>query len=189
MMMARLPETGTAPTSPVRGEVEAQRRVRGRTVKARRLRVQGSDAESRLWYHLRNRALGGFKFARQVPVGPYVADLICRERGLIVEVDGGQHDWSTTDAPRTAWLNSQGYSVVRFWNNEVLINTDGVLEALLAVLEGNPSPDLRFAPATLSPTGRGSRGARAASAAYAARSKQQPRSVPLPVGERLGEGS
>ncbi|GGF41041.1 hypothetical protein GCM10011321_34730 [Youhaiella tibetensis] len=188
--MARLPDRGSTPTSPLRGEVDAQRRVRGaKVLRARQLRIRASDAENRLWYHLRNRALGGFKFARQLPIGPYVADFVCRERNLVVELDGGQHDWSTTDARRTEWLNGQGYSVVRFWNNEVLANTDGILEMLLAVLEGNPSPDLRFAPATLSPTGRGTRGARAASAAFVARSKQHLQSVPLPVGERLGEGS
>ncbi|MFD1941020.1 endonuclease domain-containing protein [Paradevosia shaoguanensis] len=188
--MARLPETGAAPTSPLRGEGDARRRVRGAKVtRAKALRSNATDAEGRLWLHLRNRLLGGHKFARQVPVGPYVADFICREKGLVVEIDGSQHAGSDADARRAARLNAQGYSVVRFWNDEVLENTDGVLLALLATLNGDPSPDLRFAPATLSPTGRGTRGARAASAAVAARSKQQPQSVPLPDGERLGEGS
>jgi very-short-patch-repair endonuclease len=150
------------------------------------LRKAGTVAENRLWYVLRNRNFEDLKFVRQLPVGPYFADLACREVALIVELDGGQHSESISDERRTAYLCSQGYSVLRFWNNEVMQNRDGVLDAMLRVIAGNPSPDLRFAPATLSPTGRGIRGARAAAAAKAS---IKARSVPLPVGERLGEGS
>jgi len=178
--MARLPTTPAVPTSPLRGEVDAQRRVRGGATgaRAKTLRTNATEAEGRLWWHIRNRMLGGFKFSRQVPVGPYVADFVCRERGLIVEIDGSQHAESKTDEKRTARLNDEGYSVVRFWNNEVLGNTDGVLLALLATLNGDPSPDLRYAPATLSPEGRGTKGAKAAGASSMARS------TPLPSGER-----
>jgi very-short-patch-repair endonuclease len=146
----------------------------------RALRSNASLAENRLWYVLRDRGLDRRKFVRQLPVGPYIGDFACREIGLIVELDGGQHATSTTDAARTAYLNAQGYAVLRFWNNEVIKNRDGVLFAIRSVIEGSPSPDLRFAPATLSPMGRGIRGIRAAASsqrvAYA-------RSIPLPNGE------
>ena len=74
---------------------------------------------------------------------------------LVVDLDGGQHAESISDEKRTAYLNAQGYSVLRFWNNEVLSNREGCWQAIHAVLAKNPSPDLRFAPATLSPEGRG----------------------------------
>jgi very-short-patch-repair endonuclease len=166
------------------------------TRRARQLRKQGTDAENRLWYVLRNRTLDGLKFVRQMPVGPYFADFACREVALIVELDGGQHAESDRDIRRTSFLLSQGYSVLRFWNNDVMCNRDGVLETIRAVIAGNPSPDLRYAQATLSPTGRGIRGVRAASAALTARLSNEAPPVPLPVGERVdrpqaetGEGS
>jgi very-short-patch-repair endonuclease len=133
---------------------------------------------------LRNRNLNGLKFVRQLPIGPYFADFACREAALIVELDGGQHNDSVSDERRTAFLNAEGYAVLRFWNNEVLQNREGVVETMLRVIAGNPSPDLRFAPATLSPTGRGIRGERAASAALVSKSVKQTQTVPLPVGER-----
>lgn len=88
-----------------------------------------TDAERRLWYALRNRRFEGWKFRRQVSLGPYVVDFLCHSARLIVEVDGGQHS-AEVDARRTAFLASQGYRVIRFWNNEVLVNVDGVLQAL-----------------------------------------------------------
>jgi very-short-patch-repair endonuclease len=112
---------------------------------------------------LRGRQLEGHKFVRQFAIGPYIADFVCREAALVVEVDGGQHSESAHDLKRTACLNAKGYSVLRFWNNEVLDNPEGVWHALLSTLALNPSPDLRFAPATLSPQGRGNSGASAAS--------------------------
>jgi len=99
--------------------------------------------------------VAGLKFVRQYAIGPYFADFVCREAMLVVELDGGQHADSQHDDRRTAFINSQGYAVLRFWNNDVLSNTDGVLDALLRTLTSGPSPDLRFAPATLSPAGRG----------------------------------
>lgn len=138
-------------------------------------------AENRLWYVLRNRGLHGHKFVRQLPVGQYVADFACREAALIVELDGGQHAENRTDEQRTALLNGEGYAVLRFWNDEVLRNRDTVCALILGVIEGSPSPDLRFAPATLSPGGRGTRGARAADGA---KYLDQARSVLLrPKGE------
>ena len=157
-------EHAPAPTSPLRGEVDAQRRVRGSVSRARALRANSTDAEHKLWRLLRGRQLDGHKFVRQFAIGPYIADFACREAALVIEVDGGQHAESARDAQRTAYLNAEGYSVLRFWNNDVLANHEGVHDAIVSVLALNPSPDLRFAPATLSPQGRGQSGARAASA-------------------------
>jgi very-short-patch-repair endonuclease len=160
-MAEPLPELRVTSPLPLAGEGGAQRRVRGQKVersavlRARSLRRRETDAEYRLWRYLRNRGLGGFKFLRQHPIDRFVADFVCRDKMLVVELDGGQHNESESDELRTAFLNDAGYSVLRFWNNEVLANTDGVLEALLNVLEHGPSPGLRFAPATLSPEGRG----------------------------------
>ena len=86
-----------------------------------------TEAEKLLWYYLRAGRFGR-KFRRQVPVGPYVADFLCEDARLILEVDGGQHaDRLLHDAERTSWLQGQGYEVMRFWNNEVLGNIEGVL--------------------------------------------------------------
>ena len=99
--------------------------------KARRLRADQTEVEKRLWLRLRDRGMLGLKFRRQVPLGPYVADFVCAERALIVELDGGQHGSSQArDDRRTAWLESRGWRVVRFWNNEVSENIDGVLHAI-----------------------------------------------------------
>ena len=108
-----------------------------------------------LWQMLRNRQIDGMKFVRQYPVEPYFADFACREAMLIIELDGGQHDGNKYDTIRTAHLNAVGYSVLRFWNNEVLSDREGCWHAIRSTLQGSPSPDLRFAPATLSPEGRG----------------------------------
>ncbi|WP_269467948.1 endonuclease domain-containing protein [Devosia ureilytica] len=152
-----------APTSPLRGEVAAKRRVRGSVSRARTLRQNSSDAERKLWSLLRGRRMQGNKFVRQLGIGPYIADFVCREAALIIEADGGQHAESAKDQTRTAYLNAEGYSVLRFWNQEILLYPEAVWEAIASVLALNPSPDLRFAPATLSPQGRGVSGARAAS--------------------------
>ncbi len=103
---------------------------------ARQLRQDEPDAEFRLWTELRNRRLNGYKFSRQIPLGPYVADFVCRKRNLIVEVDGSQHAENQADMRRTDWLNREGYAVLRFWNTEVLTERRSVLETILAVLEG-----------------------------------------------------
>ena len=112
---------------------------------ARKLRRNQTDAERRLWYHFRDRRLLGYKFRRQTPRGRCVADFLCHEARLIVEVDGGQHVECGADNLRTAFLNSAGYHVLRFWNHEVLGNTYGVLEEVARVLRlcsesSNPSP-------------------------------------------------
>jgi very-short-patch-repair endonuclease len=105
------------------------------TQRARRLRRDSTDAERKLWYRLRGRSIPGFKFVRQEPIGPYVADFICRERRLIVEVDGRQHAGSQRDLMRDRWLAEHGYRLLRFWNNDVMANIDGVLETIAEALK------------------------------------------------------
>jgi very-short-patch-repair endonuclease len=120
----------------------------GATKRARWLRREETDAEYRLWFRLSGRELGGFKFVRQVPIGPYVVDFLCRSERLVVELDGEQHVDSVSDAERTGFLNEQGYSVLRFWNHEVLREREAVLDAILAVLERRvtgPASGLRLA--------------------------------------------
>ena len=108
---------------------------------AKQLRVHSTEAERLLWQRLRNRQVGGFKFRRQVTIGPFIADFACIDARLIVEIDGGQHS-EEGDAARTQFLQSKGYRVVRFWNNEALENTDGVLQSILMELERHaPSPN------------------------------------------------
>jgi very-short-patch-repair endonuclease len=114
--------------------------IRRLTNRAQHLRNNATDAERHLWRHLSRRQLGGFKFSRQIPVGPFICDFLCRERGLAIELDGGQQAERTRqDARRTAYLNTEGVTVLRFWNNEVLANTNGVLELILTELERLPS--------------------------------------------------
>jgi very-short-patch-repair endonuclease len=104
---------------------------------ARSLRSMPTDAETRLWSRLRRKQLGGFRFRRQHPIGDYVVDFFCPEAKLIIEVDGGQHSADAArDAARTRWLEACGYRVIRFWNNEVLGNTEGVLVVILEALRG-----------------------------------------------------
>jgi very-short-patch-repair endonuclease len=91
---------------------------------------------------LRNRQLTGAKFVRQVPIGPYVVDFACCERRLVIEVDGGQHAESTADEERDAFLRPRRYRVLRFWNNEVLSNAEGVCQDIqIALAEIAPHPD------------------------------------------------
>ncbi len=102
--------------------------------RARDLRKNDTEAERRLWEAIRNRRLGGFKFVRQLPVGPYVADFACRERKLIVEVDGATHGSETElrhDERRSAFLQTEGFRVMRCWNDDVFTNLEGVLDGIL----------------------------------------------------------
>jgi very-short-patch-repair endonuclease len=128
------------PPSPARGE--------GNTMsqRARELRKGMTDAERKLWSALR-QGNSGFKFRRQEPIGPYVADFVCFEKKLVVEVDGGQHMDSPQDRVRDGWLQSRGFTVLRFWNREVLRNRRGVTERIQEMLRP-PHP-------TLSRKGRG----------------------------------
>ena len=104
---------------------------------ARELRRVPTDAESTLWYHLRARRLLGLKFRREVPLGPYVVDFACLERSLVVEVDGGQHNGAAPDAVRDRFLAGLGFTVLRFWNNEVLFGREVVLQLIADAAAAN----------------------------------------------------
>src|SRR3954462_7838610 len=111
------------------------------TLRAQELRSNASDAEKRLWRRLSRRQLGGFKFSRQMPVGPFICDFMCREARLVVELDGGQHERAMEkDFRRTQFIESEGYRVLRFWNNDVFGNMDGVLQTIVAALTAPPPP-------------------------------------------------
>ena len=141
--------------SPLRGEGwgEGDKNSPEMIDRARQLRHGHTDAEKQLWNELRDRRFRNLKFKRQFVVHPYIVDFICLENKMIVEIDGGQHAEQTGyDQRRTAFLERAGYKVVRFWNNEVLKNIQGVLESLVVEIE-------RIVPLTptLSPPGRGGR--------------------------------
>ena len=104
------------------------------------LRSTPTDAEIRLWSRLRRKQIDGFRFRRQQPIGPYIVDFFCPAAKLIIEVDGGHAALEKEDARRARWLEERGYRVVRFWNNEVLANTDGVILAILETLRRHPPP-------------------------------------------------
>ena len=111
--------------------------IRGRVALARKLRQSPTDAERALWAKLRNKQLEGVKFRRQQPLDAYIIDFVSSERKIIVEIDGGQHneeEVSKRDEERATWLKERGYQVLRFWNNEVLVNIEGVLERIREVL-------------------------------------------------------
>lgn len=105
-------------------------------VRARVLRGNATDAEALLWSRLRDRRLAGHKFRRQRPIGPYFADFACLEAKLVVELDGGQHvEAAGYDAARTLTMEREGFRVLRFWNNEVLTQTDAVCEQILRAVQ------------------------------------------------------
>jgi very-short-patch-repair endonuclease len=109
------------------------------TERARELRAHATDAERRLWSRLRAHQLDGYKFRRQYPIGKYIADFACRSEHLIVELDGGGHgndQAELDDATRTAYLQGCGYRILRFWNLDVLSDTDGVVHMIRAALSG-----------------------------------------------------
>ena len=111
-----------------------------KTNSARALRRRMTDAELRIWYFLRGRHLVGFKFRRQHPIGPYVVDFVCLEQKLVIELDGGQHASDPNDLRRDAFLQRNGYRVLRFWNNEALSHTAAVCESILRAVLATPSP-------------------------------------------------
>jgi very-short-patch-repair endonuclease len=94
-----------------------------------------TDAELKLWFALRGRRFASFKFRRQVPIGPFIADFACYDLRIVIEVDGGQHAESRSDQRRDEWFARNDFLVLRFWNNDVLSNLDGVLTSLLDALE------------------------------------------------------
>jgi very-short-patch-repair endonuclease len=161
---ARNPSPGRSlrsrPPSPTRGEgkepavrsvdlsaavkPDSTLHTRAATLKghARELRANLTDAERKLWFALRDRRFADFKFRRQVPLGPFIADFVCFDARVVVEVDGGQHAESTKDARRDQWFAREGFLVSRYWNNDVLRNLEGVLTSLLeTLLARTPHPD------------------------------------------------
>jgi very-short-patch-repair endonuclease len=114
-----------------------------RTARSRRLRQNATQAENQIWNRIRNRGLNGLKFVRQEPIGPFTVDFICREARLVIELDGGQHVDNELDRRRDAWLIQHNYRVLRFWNNDVMTNVEGVLETIAAALvsDAPPHPD------------------------------------------------
>ena len=106
-----------------------------KTAKARDLRTSQTEVERRLWRYLRNRGLLAAKFRRQAPIGPYIADFVSFEKRVVIELDGGQHAATEeADAKRTAWLEGEGFRVLRFWNNDVIENIEGVYLRIVAAL-------------------------------------------------------
>jgi len=135
------------------------RRQDKRVPRARRLRRDTTDAERKLWRALRSLPMHNSHFRRQATIGPYFADFACHAKRLVIELDGGQHGdvlHAASDAKRDAYMQQAGYRVLRFWNNDVMQNTQGILEAIAEALSvpqpptPDPSPPLRG--------GRGSRG-------------------------------
>jgi len=133
----------------VRGGETGGRIVRGANSaaigRARYLRRTQTNVERKLWYRFNNRQLAGHKFVRQESIGPYIVDFVCRERRLVVELDGSQHAESQHDQKRDMYLAAQGYRVMRFWDHEINQNLDGILETILVTLrqtELAPHPTL-----------------------------------------------
>jgi very-short-patch-repair endonuclease len=109
---------------------------------ARAMRAAPTQAERKLWWHLRHRLpTQGTHFRRQVRIGRYIADFACHAKRIVIEVDGGQHDRSVADERRTKVLEANGYRVLRYWNNEVLLNIDSVLEDILSAITTTPTPN------------------------------------------------
>jgi very-short-patch-repair endonuclease len=126
---------------------------------ARALRARMTDAERKLWFALRDRGFAAFKFRRQVPIGPYIADFACFELRVIIEVDGGQHAESARDLERDTWFAENDFRVLRYWNNDVLQNLEGVLTALSTELDNAPHPSARLRSPPPSPArGEGKKG-------------------------------
>jgi very-short-patch-repair endonuclease len=122
---------------------------------AKTLRHNMTEAEQRLWLHLRAHRMAGQKFRRQQPIGPYVVDFVHFGARVVVEADGGQHNESPADAARDAWLSSQGFKVLRFWNDQILKETEAVLTTIWAAVSDAPSPRRTHA---FDPPPRGGRG-------------------------------
>ncbi|WP_217569014.1 endonuclease domain-containing protein [Mesorhizobium sp. GbtcB19] len=127
------------------GEGAAQtrsRRKQGTTQRARNLRQAGNQAEALLWLEPKSRKLGGYRFTRQFSIGPFFADFACRERWLVVEIDGSQHADSSYDRHRDDFMQAQGYSILRVWNHDVLKQRTPVCETILAALDGRLAEDI-----------------------------------------------
>jgi len=110
-------------------------------MRSRELRANPTEAERRLWAQLRARKVAGVRFNSQFPIGPYICDFVSRTARLVIEVDGGQHDWNAAaDLARTRFIEAQGFFVLRFWNNDVLENIEGVVAIIERALADRPSP-------------------------------------------------
>ena len=120
-------------------KIETNLKKRNKIAIAQKLRNNSTDTEKYLWKYLRGRQLEEFKFRRQHPIGKYIVDFINLERKIIIEVDGGQHSENKKDKLRDKWLTEKGYEVLRFWDNEVLTNIEGVIESIRNKLY-SPSP-------------------------------------------------
>lgn len=140
---------------------------------AKHLRSRMTESENRLWRHLRAHRLNGEKFRRQQPIGPYVVDFVHFGARLIVEADGGQHNDAPRDKQRDNWLREQGFRVLRFWNNEITGNLEGVLATIMDAVTDPPSPP--------APLPQGERGDSPTALAGDDDSK------PLPCGKGVGE--
>src|SRR4051812_42780070 len=124
------------PLAPTRDKNSLSRSRERVGVRARELRGNQTDAESALWFRLRNRQLSGLKFRRQHPIANYIADFACIEIGLVIELDGGQHvEQMTYDSNREEQMKRAGLQTLRFWNHEVLNETDAVMERIRQVAE------------------------------------------------------
>jgi very-short-patch-repair endonuclease len=121
---------------------QPSRRSPEKIARARELRSGDNQAEAILWNELKAKRLGGYKFVRQMPIGPYFADFACRGQKLIVEIDGSQHVGSSYDRRRDEFMRAEGFSVLRFWSFDVLKNTRSVCETILAALEGRLAEDV-----------------------------------------------
>jgi very-short-patch-repair endonuclease len=110
---------------------------------SRDLRNNPTEAEKILWRHLKSKQLNGLKFRRQRPIDNFIVDFVCLEKRLIIELDGGQHNENIHDRHRTEILESNGFLVLRFWNNEIFENIEGVLEAIINTVNPPPAPSLR----------------------------------------------
>ena len=116
-------------------------KMRRPTKRAQELRNNATDQERLLWLELRKRRFEGHKFSRQIPIGPFICDFVCRRARLVIELDGGQHSANVEkDAARTRFIESAGYRVLRFWNHEVTENLEGVLQTIGAALSECPPP-------------------------------------------------
>lgn len=123
-----------------------------KTERARELRQSDNDAETLLWSELRSRRMNDFKFVRQLAIGPYFADFACREKMLVVEVDGSQHAGSEYDQKRNEFMVMNGWSIARFWNVDVLMDLGSVLETIVAICEGRLSENVLGADFLFLPT-------------------------------------
>jgi len=113
--------------------------LRRPTKRARSLRNDATEHERLLWFELRKRRFNGHKFSRQIPIGPFICDFVCRREMLVIELDGGQHSANVEkDMALTRFIETAGYRVLRFWNHEVVENLDGVLQTIGAAIEACP---------------------------------------------------